>query len=102
MWADFWGLGLRESRRLTATATCEFGCRHGVFGADFLTFLQDPRERRKFRDAPVTREHHLFVEVGKRQILTSFTKQKEMWTETPVHNGKKGRPVNKDRFISKM
>jgi hypothetical protein len=28
--------------------------------------------------------------------------QKEMWTETPVHNGKKGRPVNKDRFISKM
>ncbi|KAK4244234.1 putative small nuclear ribonucleoprotein [Corynascus novoguineensis] len=27
---------------------------------------------------------------------------KEMWTETPVHNGKKGRPVNKDRFISKM
>lgn len=25
-----------------------------------------------------------------------------MWTETPVHNGKKGRPVNKDRFISKM
>ncbi len=28
--------------------------------------------------------------------------QKEMWTETPVHNGKKGRPVNKDRFISNM
>lgn len=28
--------------------------------------------------------------------------QKEMWTETPVVNGKKGRPVNKDRFISKM
>jgi small nuclear ribonucleoprotein (snRNP)-like protein len=27
---------------------------------------------------------------------------KEMWTETPMHNGKKGRPVNKDRFISKM
>jgi hypothetical protein len=25
-----------------------------------------------------------------------------MWTETPVTNGKKGRPVNKDRFISKM
>lgn len=28
--------------------------------------------------------------------------QKEMWTETPIQNGKKGRPVNKDRFISKM
>ena len=28
---------------------------------------------------------------------------KEMWTETPrLANGKKGRPVNKDRFISKM
>ncbi|KIH94796.1 small nuclear ribonucleoprotein sm d2 [Sporothrix brasiliensis 5110] len=27
---------------------------------------------------------------------------KEMWTETPITNGKKGRPVNKDRFISKM
>ncbi|KAL2053523.1 hypothetical protein ABVK25_006175 [Lepraria finkii] len=28
---------------------------------------------------------------------------KEMWTETPrVSGGKKGRPVNKDRFISKM
>ncbi|PKS09798.1 hypothetical protein jhhlp_004420 [Lomentospora prolificans] len=28
---------------------------------------------------------------------------KEMWTETPRSaNGKKGRPVNKDRFISKM
>ncbi|KAA6408673.1 MAG: small nuclear ribonucleo Sm D2 [Lasallia pustulata] len=28
---------------------------------------------------------------------------KEMWTETPrVAGGKKGRPVNKDRFISKM
>lgn len=28
---------------------------------------------------------------------------KEMWTETPrVASGKKGRPVNKDRFISKM
>ncbi|TKA82350.1 hypothetical protein B0A49_00091 [Cryomyces minteri] len=28
---------------------------------------------------------------------------KEMWTETPrLSNGKKGRPVNKDRFISKM
>ncbi|KAI4867262.1 small nuclear ribonucleoprotein Sm D2 [Hypoxylon rubiginosum] len=28
---------------------------------------------------------------------------KEMWTETPrLTNGKKGRPVNKDRFISKM
>ncbi|KAK5663848.1 hypothetical protein OQA88_51 [Cercophora sp. LCS_1] len=27
---------------------------------------------------------------------------KEMWTETPIVNGKKGRPVNKDRFISKM
>ncbi|KAL8952784.1 MAG: hypothetical protein Q9222_001331 [Ikaeria aurantiellina] len=28
---------------------------------------------------------------------------KEMWTETPrTTAGKKGRPVNKDRFISKM
>ncbi|KAI9768200.1 MAG: mRNA splicing protein [Geoglossum simile] len=28
---------------------------------------------------------------------------KEMWTETPRNSqGKKGRPVNKDRFISKM
>ena len=28
---------------------------------------------------------------------------KEMWTETPRNaDGKKGRPVNKDRFISKM
>lgn len=28
---------------------------------------------------------------------------KEMWTETPrVSGGKKGRPVNRDRFISKM
>lgn len=28
---------------------------------------------------------------------------KEMWTETPRNaQGKKGRPVNKDRFISKM
>ncbi|CAN6674372.1 small nuclear ribonucleoprotein Sm D2 [Trichomonascus vanleenenianus] len=28
---------------------------------------------------------------------------KEMWTETPRKaNGKKGQPVNKDRFISKM
>ncbi|MCJ1427771.1 mRNA splicing protein [Sticta canariensis] len=28
---------------------------------------------------------------------------KEMWTETPrAAGGKKGRPVNKDRFISKM
>ncbi|KAK9462184.1 uncharacterized protein V1516DRAFT_707128 [Lipomyces oligophaga] len=28
---------------------------------------------------------------------------KEMWTETPrTSKGKKGRPVNKDRFISKM
>ncbi|KAI4087091.1 MAG: hypothetical protein LQ348_002283 [Seirophora lacunosa] len=28
---------------------------------------------------------------------------KEMWTETPrTAAGKKGRPVNKDRFISKM
>ncbi|CAD6501459.1 BgTH12-01711 [Blumeria graminis f. sp. triticale] len=28
---------------------------------------------------------------------------KEMWTETPKTSaGKKGRPVNKDRFISKM
>lgn len=28
---------------------------------------------------------------------------KEMWTETPkLSSGKKGRPVNKDRFISKM
>lgn len=28
---------------------------------------------------------------------------KEMWTETPrLSGGKKGRPVNKDRFISKM
>ncbi|KAF7554048.1 hypothetical protein G7046_g6927 [Stylonectria norvegica] len=28
---------------------------------------------------------------------------KEMWTETPrLANGKKGRPVNKDRFISKL
>lgn len=28
---------------------------------------------------------------------------KEMWTETPkISAGKKGRPVNKDRFISKM
>lgn len=28
---------------------------------------------------------------------------KEMWTETPRKaDGKKGRPVNKDRFISKM
>ncbi|GAB7347232.1 hypothetical protein MBLNU459_g3333t1 [Dothideomycetes sp. NU459] len=28
---------------------------------------------------------------------------KEMWTETPKNaQGKKGRPINKDRFISKM
>ncbi|KAI1466377.1 small nuclear ribonucleoprotein Sm D2 [Daldinia caldariorum] len=28
---------------------------------------------------------------------------KEMWTEIPkLSNGKKGRPLNKDRFISKM
>jgi small nuclear ribonucleoprotein D2 len=28
---------------------------------------------------------------------------KEMWTEAPLNaQGKKGRPVNKDRFISKM
>jgi len=28
---------------------------------------------------------------------------KEMWTEAPINaQGKKGRPVNKDRFISKM
>jgi len=28
---------------------------------------------------------------------------KEMWTETPrTADGKKGKPVNKDRFISKM
>ena len=28
---------------------------------------------------------------------------KEMWSETPrASGGKKGRPVNKDRFISKM
>ena len=28
---------------------------------------------------------------------------KEMWTETPrTASGKKGRPVNKDRFVSKM
>ncbi|KAF2759102.1 small nuclear ribonucleoprotein Sm D2 [Pseudovirgaria hyperparasitica] len=28
---------------------------------------------------------------------------KEMWTETPRNaQGKKGRPVNKDRFVSKM
>lgn len=28
---------------------------------------------------------------------------KEMWTETPkLASGKKGRPINKDRFISKM
>ena len=28
---------------------------------------------------------------------------KEMWTETPrLASGKKGRPVNKDRFISKL
>ncbi|KAF2156585.1 Sm-like ribonucleoprotein [Myriangium duriaei CBS 260.36] len=28
---------------------------------------------------------------------------KEMWTEVPVNaQGKKGRPINKDRFISKM
>jgi small nuclear ribonucleoprotein D2 len=28
---------------------------------------------------------------------------KEMWTETPrLASGKKGRSVNKDRFISKM
>lgn len=28
---------------------------------------------------------------------------KEMWTETPRGSGgKKGKPVNKDRFISKM
>jgi small nuclear ribonucleoprotein D2 len=28
---------------------------------------------------------------------------KEMWTETPrLSNGKKGKPVNKDRFISKL
>ncbi|KAF2723605.1 LSM domain-containing protein [Polychaeton citri CBS 116435] len=28
---------------------------------------------------------------------------KELWTETPrLSDGKKGRPVNKDRFISKM
>ena len=28
---------------------------------------------------------------------------KEMWTETPrLANGKKGKPINKDRFISKM
>ncbi|EGY18906.1 small nuclear ribonucleoprotein Sm D2 [Verticillium dahliae VdLs.17] len=31
------------------------------------------------------------------------TRLKEMWTETPRNaDGKKGRPVNKDRFISKM
>lgn len=33
---------------------------------------------------------------------TDAPQQKEMWTETPMTNGKKGRPVNKDRFISKM
>lgn len=28
---------------------------------------------------------------------------KEMWSETPrLSDGKKGRPINKDRFISKM
>ncbi|KAK2071741.1 hypothetical protein P8C59_006144 [Phyllachora maydis] len=28
---------------------------------------------------------------------------KEMWTETPrLANGKKGKPTNKDRFVSKM
>jgi small nuclear ribonucleoprotein D2 len=28
---------------------------------------------------------------------------KEMWTETPrLSNGKKGKPINKDRFISKL
>lgn len=28
---------------------------------------------------------------------------KEMWTERPINSkGKKGKPVNKDRFISKM
>lgn len=28
---------------------------------------------------------------------------KEMWTETPkLSGGKKGKPLNKDRFISKM
>lgn len=28
---------------------------------------------------------------------------KEMWTETPrLASGKKGKPVNKDRFISKL
>ncbi|KAF2767670.1 Sm-like ribonucleoprotein [Teratosphaeria nubilosa] len=28
---------------------------------------------------------------------------KEMWSETPrLSDGKKGRPVNKDRFVSKM
>jgi small nuclear ribonucleoprotein D2 len=28
---------------------------------------------------------------------------KEMWTETPMSaSGKKGKPINKDRFISKM
>ena len=28
---------------------------------------------------------------------------KEMWTETPKNaNGKRGRPANKDRFVSKM
>jgi small nuclear ribonucleoprotein D2 len=28
---------------------------------------------------------------------------KEMWTEVPrLANGKKGKPVNKDRFISKL
>ncbi|CRK04253.1 hypothetical protein BN1723_008855 [Verticillium longisporum] len=41
------------------------------------------------------------VAKDEREKLTP--EQKEMWTETPRNaDGKKGRPVNKDRFISKM
>lgn len=50
--------------------------------------------------SPINALGSLTPEVSRMRL--TIPSQKEMWTETPVHNGKKGRPVNKDRFISKM
>jgi hypothetical protein len=73
-------------------------CFLGCFGGSLLTFSRilenvvSTLGRRPSRD----------VASGKAGRDADSLPQKEMWTETPVHNGKKGRPVNKDRFISKM
>lgn len=98
-------MGRSASGTHDAVANTQFRAKTDEFSAGPLSILQTAVRSHTQVLISIRNNRKLLARVKAfdRHCNMVLENVKEMWTETPkLSSGKKGRPVNKDRFISKM